>query len=456
MERAAYLIALVVLAVVLLTILRGKRSGEGYAASDGDSYYLVARENSIQAESGNDTIASNRMATLLGKGDGLLVEKRDEVEALEKDIREKLCSLEKPLVELRVRTSPSSSPDDCATTPSVDLPSWPTSVECAADYGTSRPCCGQVGTEVAPEHRCPAEAPHCKGYLHGKRWGSCHEWKGERPPCRYQPTDRERGYTRVDAKLLMSMARPAMFFMPAAKDKAISKKVFLAGVGVHREGGSLQGALGDVDRPPFYRVFSGPHEVVVTYKKHAPVLPARQVVIPPGKTDAYVWHWGPIEKVEVRFPRRTGIGTGGTECSRFPGEGVRLKLECPSSALCDDRFNGSYLASVGKDVRVDPTGPAWDVEVLSGNEVTLSIGNSCLTSREGDERHGVEMKNKDDPVSGNQRWTLYHNENGTFSLYQKSDREEGRDYLGYNRRDRAVQRLEYGEATFRVRLEPVS
>ena len=44
---------------------------------------------------------------------------------------------------------------------------------CAADYGTSTPCCGQPGKPVAPQYICPAGAPVCSGYVYGQHYGTC-------------------------------------------------------------------------------------------------------------------------------------------------------------------------------------------------------------------------------------------------------------------------------------------
>ena len=47
---------------------------------------------------------------------------------------------------------------------------------CAADHGSSKPCCGQKsdpGTSVAPQYQCPADHPYCTGYVFDSHWGHC-------------------------------------------------------------------------------------------------------------------------------------------------------------------------------------------------------------------------------------------------------------------------------------------
>jgi hypothetical protein len=387
----ASLIALAVLAIVMIAMRTGSK--EGFAPSP-SSYYLVARNNSIQAEQGEKPIVSIQMDALLKSGGELLGRKRAEVNALEENIRDKLCSLENPLKELRVRRTLPPSSDTSA-------------VDCAVDNSCRR------GTEFAS------------------------------------------GYTRMDAGLLQNMARPAMFFMPPAEDKELSDKVFLAGVGIYNRGSSLEGALGNPQKSPFYRVFSGPHEVVVTYKKYG-ILPARQIVIPPNRTDSYVWHWGRIQTVEIRFPRAVVYGT--IPCSHFPVEGVHLKLVHPPPAEWDNRFEGTYLIPQDDSIKIGSVARPWRMEVLSGNEVTISFGSFCLTSREGDKRGRMDLEEMESPPSSRQKWTLLHNTDGTFTIFQKSTLGNGRDYLGYNRRDGEVQMLKYSDTgkVFRVRLEPLS
>ena len=45
--------------------------------------------------------------------------------------------------------------------------------DCAANYGTTSPCCGQPGKPVAPQYVCPAGAPACSGYLYDQHYGKC-------------------------------------------------------------------------------------------------------------------------------------------------------------------------------------------------------------------------------------------------------------------------------------------
>ncbi len=53
-----------------------------------------------------------------------------------------------------------------------DLTKLPT-VQCAADYGTSRPCCGQPGNDVSHQWQCPSNQPICTDYVYDQHWGHC-------------------------------------------------------------------------------------------------------------------------------------------------------------------------------------------------------------------------------------------------------------------------------------------
>ena len=46
-------------------------------------------------------------------------------------------------------------------------------IECAANYGSTTPCCGQEGGTVKSKYICPSSKPICKDYKYGKNWGSC-------------------------------------------------------------------------------------------------------------------------------------------------------------------------------------------------------------------------------------------------------------------------------------------
>ena len=49
-----------------------------------------------------------------------------------------------------------------------------TPIECAGDFGSSTPCCGQEGTgEVELAFQCPETRPTCTGYEFGRSWGDC-------------------------------------------------------------------------------------------------------------------------------------------------------------------------------------------------------------------------------------------------------------------------------------------
>ena len=47
-------------------------------------------------------------------------------------------------------------------------------IDCAADYGSTEPCCGNDGTgTVAPQYVCPSAKPFCVDYVYGSEWGKC-------------------------------------------------------------------------------------------------------------------------------------------------------------------------------------------------------------------------------------------------------------------------------------------
>ena len=48
------------------------------------------------------------------------------------------------------------------------------SCECAGNYGSNVPCCGQEGTgTVSPSKQCPQSKPKCVNYVHNEHWGTC-------------------------------------------------------------------------------------------------------------------------------------------------------------------------------------------------------------------------------------------------------------------------------------------
>jgi hypothetical protein len=44
---------------------------------------------------------------------------------------------------------------------------------CAGDHGTSKACCGQGHSPVAPQYQCPANLPKCVDYVYDKHMGHC-------------------------------------------------------------------------------------------------------------------------------------------------------------------------------------------------------------------------------------------------------------------------------------------
>lgn len=64
--------------------------------------------------------------------------------------------------------------------PNIDFPteittpsSPPPAIECAANFGTTTPCCGQSGSTVSKKYICPSSRPFCSGYVTNQNWGSC-------------------------------------------------------------------------------------------------------------------------------------------------------------------------------------------------------------------------------------------------------------------------------------------
>ena len=49
-----------------------------------------------------------------------------------------------------------------------------TTPRCAADYGKTKPCCGNPRGNVNRKYICQSGAPTCKGYVAGSQWGTCH------------------------------------------------------------------------------------------------------------------------------------------------------------------------------------------------------------------------------------------------------------------------------------------
>lgn len=45
--------------------------------------------------------------------------------------------------------------------------------QCAANFNSTEPCCGQPGNAVKPPYICPSANPICKGYVFDKHFGSC-------------------------------------------------------------------------------------------------------------------------------------------------------------------------------------------------------------------------------------------------------------------------------------------
>jgi hypothetical protein len=45
--------------------------------------------------------------------------------------------------------------------------------QCAADYGSTKPCCEQPGSPVGPKYVCTAAQPKCVGYVYDRHYGIC-------------------------------------------------------------------------------------------------------------------------------------------------------------------------------------------------------------------------------------------------------------------------------------------
>ena len=56
------------------------------------------------------------------------------------------------------------------------------SIPCAANYGSTKPCCNQSGTTVNPQYICPQNKPECTGYQNDVKWGYCQTQENFIPP----------------------------------------------------------------------------------------------------------------------------------------------------------------------------------------------------------------------------------------------------------------------------------
>ena len=48
-------------------------------------------------------------------------------------------------------------------------------VECASDFGSSNPCCGQESDDVTAQWQCSQSKPTCVSYMYNIQWGTCIE-----------------------------------------------------------------------------------------------------------------------------------------------------------------------------------------------------------------------------------------------------------------------------------------
>jgi len=71
---------------------------------------------------------------------------------------------------------PYSSSRICITDDDNEMEITPehSNIKCAANYGSTTPCCGQTGI-VKSQYICPSSKPICKDYIKDKNWGSCTE-----------------------------------------------------------------------------------------------------------------------------------------------------------------------------------------------------------------------------------------------------------------------------------------
>ena len=61
---------------------------------------------------------------------------------------------------------------------------------CAADYNSTKPCCGQDPHEKNPvpvAYRCPASSPVCRCYIYGTHFGFCAKAASKSTPCPAPP-----------------------------------------------------------------------------------------------------------------------------------------------------------------------------------------------------------------------------------------------------------------------------
>ena len=56
------------------------------------------------------------------------------------------------------------------------------SIPCAANYGSTTPCCNQAGNTVNSQYICPQNKPECTGYQNDIKWGYCQTQENFIPP----------------------------------------------------------------------------------------------------------------------------------------------------------------------------------------------------------------------------------------------------------------------------------
>ena len=65
-----------------------------------------------------------------------------------------------------------SKPSDTLCPDTVPATTPPTT-QCAGDYGSNDPCCGQGGGDVDLQFQCPHSKPTCVNYVYDHHWGTC-------------------------------------------------------------------------------------------------------------------------------------------------------------------------------------------------------------------------------------------------------------------------------------------
>lgn len=76
--------------------------------------------------------------------------------------------------------------EDPVIQPPPTFPSLP--IQCAANYGEDKTCCGQPPAIVPYSNMCQEDKPYCHGYVALKKWGTCQMEPLSSSPLQSEPT----------------------------------------------------------------------------------------------------------------------------------------------------------------------------------------------------------------------------------------------------------------------------